>query len=86
MLMTLGLGLSGSAALLDVAEGAAVVAVAVLPSRGELPTGALSVPSPGIVTGMNAHSRRQMVTYLNYITNFFCFIADSCCKKRTPYC
>lgn len=62
MLMTFGLGLSGSAALLEVPEGAAVVAVAVLPSRGELPTGALSVPSPGIVTGVNAHSRRQMVT------------------------
>lgn len=55
VLMTLGL--LGSAALLEVAQGAAAVAVAVLPSRGHLPTGALSAPSPGIVTGVNAHSQ-----------------------------
>lgn len=37
LLMTLSLGFSGLAALLDLAQGAVVIAVAVLPSRGELP-------------------------------------------------
>lgn len=56
------LGLSEFTALLGEAQGAVVVAVAVLPSRGELPTGALSVPSSGIITGVSARSQRQMVT------------------------
>lgn len=47
--------------LLEAAQGAAVTAMAMLPSGGELPTGALPVPSPSIITGMNAHSQRQMV-------------------------
>ena len=58
---TPALGLSGSAALLEAAGGAAVGAAAMLPSRGELPAGALPRPSPVIVTGLDLHSQRQVV-------------------------
>lgn len=37
MLLTLSLGFSGSSALLELAPGTVVMAVVVLPSRGELP-------------------------------------------------
>lgn len=58
-LWVMTLGLSGPAALMEGHKGAVAVAVPVpvLPSRGKLPTGALSVP----VTGVTAHSQRQMV-------------------------
>lgn len=65
VLMTLGL--SASAALLEMAQGAAVIAVAVLLSGESLPTGVLS---PGIVTGVNARSQRRLAGLYNKLFLF----------------